>query len=197
MKTKGLFIVKSVAAVLLFTALLFSIACKSRQEKLHSEKTLAVKKTEKIPGVDIHTAVFMGDLKTIKQHIAAGSDLNVKDAYGSTPLNIAATFGKTEVAILLINAGADVNLKNNDGSTPLHVSAFFGRKEIVRALLENGADKELKNNYGATPIETVLAPFYEVKGIYDQISKDLGPLGLKLDYDYLEKVRLQIADMLR
>ena len=32
---------------------------------------------------------------------------------------------------------------------------------------------------------------------HDQFSKDLGPLGLKLNYDQLEKTRPVIADMLQ
>ena len=72
--------------------------------------------------MDIHTAAFMGDIKAIKQHIAASSDLNVKDQYGSTPLTIAATFGKIEIAQALIEAGANLNIKNAEGSTPLHTA---------------------------------------------------------------------------
>ena len=67
----------------------------------------------------------------------------------------------------------------------------------MKLLLENGADKNLKNNYGSTALESVTAPFSYVKEIYDIFSKDLGPLGLKLDYKYLEETRPKIAEMLR
>ena len=56
-------------------------------------------------------------------------------SWGSTPLIIAATFGKTEVARALIEAGADLGMRNNHGSTPLHVAAFLCRPEIVEAML--------------------------------------------------------------
>ena len=151
----------------------------------------------KPPAMDIHSAAFMGDLDAVKQHVNAGSDLNQKDAYGSTPLTIAVTFGKTEVAIALIEGGADLNGINNDGSTPLHTAAFFCRIEIVEALLAKSADKSIKNNFGSTAYESVAGPFEPVKGIYDQISKELGPLGLKLDYDYLETTRPKIAALLK
>ena len=139
----------------------------------------------------------MGNLEALQQHIKYGSDLNKKDDYGSTPLIIAATFGKTEIAKALINAGADLNLTSNDGSTPLHTAAFFCRTEIVKALLEKGANKNIKNSYGSTPREAVSTPFENVKGIYDQISKDLGPLGLKLNYTHLEMTRPIIAELLK
>jgi len=64
-------------------------------------------------------------------------------------------------------------------------------------LLEHGADKELLNNYGSTALQSVLAPFADVKFIYDQFSKDLGPLGFKLDYAYVEATRPKIAEILQ
>jgi len=57
------------------------------------------------PGTNLHLAAFQGNLQAVRQQIKAGADLNKKDAYGSTPLILAATFGKTEVAIALIDAG--------------------------------------------------------------------------------------------
>ncbi|MCU4173617.1 ankyrin repeat domain-containing protein [Carboxylicivirga sp. N1Y90] len=149
------------------------------------------------PKVDIHAAAFMGDVNSMKQHIKVGSDLNVKDQYGSTPLSIAITFNRTDVANVLINGGADLSIKSADGSTALHTAAFFGRKEIVSSLINKGANKQATNNYGATPYQSVAGPFSDVKPIYEQLNKDLGSLGLRLDYDRLEKVRPIIADMLK
>ena len=151
-----------------------------------------------LPNVGLHEAVIQGNLETIRQHINAGSDLDKKEpSGGSSPLITAATFGKTEVALALIEAGADVNFKNNEGSTPLHAAAFFCRTEIVEALLTNGTDKNIKNNAGSTALESVTAPFEAVKGIYDYFGKILGPLGLKLDYKQIKKTRPKIAEMLR
>ena len=146
---------------------------------------------------DDKTATFLGNLKTVEQHISAGSDLNKKDDYGSTPLMIAATFGKTDVAKALISGGANLNLKAADGSTALHTAAFFCRTEIVEALINAKADKNVKNNYGSTALESVLAPFETVKPIYEQLNKDLGPFGLKLNYEQLEKTRPIVANLLK
>jgi len=142
-------------------------------------------------------AVLQGNLEAVRQHIAAGSDLNQKDPYGSTPLAVAATFGRTDVARALIEAGADLEIKNNDGSTPLHIAAFLCRPEIVGALLEKGADRNARNKYSNTPFDSVYTPFDEVKGIYDQFAAALGPLGLKLDYEQIKSIRPRIAEMLR
>jgi uncharacterized protein len=152
----------------------------------------------KPPSMDIHTAVIKGDTVALKQHIAAGTNINEKDPFGgSSPLISAAVFGQTETAKILINSGADLNFQNNDGSTALHTAAFFCRPEIVQMLLQKGADKSLKNTYGATPYETVAGPFADARNVYDMIGKMLEPMGLKLDYAHLEKTRPVIADMLR
>lgn len=191
---------KTLATVMLVTTLLFLTSCNSKQGsadevKKQSEKT---QETPKPPAMDIHAATFMGDMDAIRQHIAAGSDLNLREpSMGSTPLISASVFGKTEVALALIEAGADVNLQNNEGSSALTTAAFLCRVEIVEALLENGADKELRTNAGSTALESVSAPFEDVRFIYDIFARDLGPLGLKLDYKRLEETRPVIAEMLR
>ncbi|MDW7692861.1 ankyrin repeat domain-containing protein [Flammeovirgaceae bacterium SG7u.111] len=176
-----------------FTIALLSIAsCNQAQQKPTGE-TAAIT----APSTPITEAAFFGNTEAIKGHIAAKSDLNQKDDYGSTPLHIAATFGKTDVALLLIEAGANLNEKNAEGSTPLHTAAFFGRTEIVKALLANKADISIRNNYQTTALESVSGAFADVKPVYDQFSKTLGPLGLKLDYEQLEASRPAIAELIK
>lgn len=175
----------------LIIALLGVTSCNQAQNKTNDEAEVEA------PRTGINEATFYGNMDAIKQHIAAKSDLNKKDAFGSAPLHIAATFGKTDVALLLIEGGANVNEKSGDGSTPLHTAAFFGRTEIVKALLENDVDINVRNTYNSTALESVSADFSSVKPIYDQLSKDLGPLGLKLDYDQLQKSRTVIAELIR
>jgi CubicO group peptidase (beta-lactamase class C family) len=142
-------------------------------------------------------AALQGNIEAIRQHIEAGSDLNEKDPFGSTPLIIAATFGKTQVAGALIEAGADLNITSNDGATALHAAAFLCRMEIVEALVDKGANKYLRNNFGSTALESVAAPFDDVKDVYDSFAQALGPLGLELDYEHIRRTRPQIAEMLR
>lgn len=150
------------------------------------------------PPVDIHTAVVTENIDAVRQHIQAGTNINEKDPFGgSSPLISACLFDKKEIAKVLIDAGADINFQNNDGSTALHVAAFFCRPELVKVLLDKGADKTLKNKFGATAYESVAAPFVDTKDAYDMMGKILGPMGLKLDYAYIEKTRPVIATMLK
>ena len=147
--------------------------------------------------MNLHMAVLQGNLDAVKQHIEAGSDLNTKDAWGSTPLTIAITFDRTEIAKALIDAGADLNTRNKEGSTPIYIAAFFCRPEIVQALLDKGADRYIRNISGSTAYDLVAAPFEYDKEIYDKISAGLKPLGLVIDYEKIKKLRPRIAEMLR
>jgi ankyrin repeat protein len=70
------------------------------------------------PSVDIHQAAREGYIEDVKQHLAAGTDVNAKNQRGLTPLHAAAVNGHKEIAELLIAKGADVNAKMDNGSTP-------------------------------------------------------------------------------
>lgn len=169
----------------------------NKKADVKSENTTA-QTTLDTPEMDLHTAVITGNLDIVKQHIKAGSDLNVIEPMGgSSPLISAATFNKPEIAAALINANADLSIKNNDGSTALHTAAFFGRVEIVQLLIDAKADKTLKNNFGATARETVLGDFAQVKPIYEMLTLQLKPLGFTLDLEAVKKARPVIATMLQ
>ncbi len=184
----------------LFVVLLLLTACGrsgNSNETQPGNNSKAMLTAEK-PKVDLQTAIISGNLEMVKQHIEAGTNINVKDQMsGSTPLITAATFGKTAIAKALIDANADLDVKNNEGSTALHSAAFFCRIEIVQMLIDAGADKNIKNNYAATPGESVTGPFAEMKPIYEMIQQQLEPFGLKLDMSEVEMARPVIAMMLQ
>jgi len=101
----------------------------------------------------IYEAARFGKIEAVKQHIAAGVDVNAKQKYtGRTPLDRAAEGGHKEIAELLIEKGADVNAKKEDGQTPLYSAALYSHKEIVELLIANGAEVNAKNKYGETPL---------------------------------------------
>ena len=53
--------------------------------------------------VDIHKAAELGNIEVVKQHIAAGTDVNAKMEDGDTPLDLAK--GHSEIADLLRKHG--------------------------------------------------------------------------------------------
>lgn len=187
---------RTIIAITFLSMLLIMASCQQRKEP---NRNVTVSQARvKPPKIDIHTAVMTDNIEALKQHIAAGSNINEKDPFGgSSPLISASLFGKTQMAKLLIEAGADLNFRNNDGSTALHTASFFCRPQIVKMLLAKGADKTIKNKYGQTAYESVAGPFADVKDVYDGLGKMLEPMGLKLDNTYLEKARPEIAAMLK
>jgi ankyrin repeat protein len=183
-----------------FALVLITSACAqpSNKSKAQADHITEARTDIEKPKMDIQMAVISGNLEAVQQHIEAGTDLNKKDAMsGSTPLITAASFGKNDIAKVLIDAGADLSLKNNDGSTALHSAAFFCRIEIVQMLIDAHADKTIRNNFGATARETVMGPFEEIEPIYKMLQEQLGPLGLEIDLTEIEKTRPVIAMMLQ
>ena len=91
--------------------------------------------TAKAPEISIHKAAYQGNIEAVKQHIAAGTDVNAKDDSGWTPLHWAASKVHNKTAKLLIEEGADVNVVNKDGLAPLD----YAENQIFGVLIDNGA----------------------------------------------------------
>ena len=98
-------------------------------------------------------AVTVGNIEEVKQHLAAGTNVNAKDGAGMTSLHVAAQTGYKEVSELLIAEGADVSAKSDDGGTPLHHAAFWGHSEIAELLIAKGANVNAKDDIYGTPLD--------------------------------------------
>ena len=107
--------------------------------------------TAKAPDISIHEAVSTGNIEAVKQHLAAGEDVNAKGKYGATPLHNTAI---KEIAELLIPNGAEVNAKDGNGWTPLHYAAGRGHRETAELLIAKGADVNAKGADGKTPLDS-------------------------------------------
>ena len=120
-----------------------------------------------VPDNDLQEAAGLGNIEAVKQHLAAGVDVNGWGDKGNeaTPLYYAAQSGHKEIAELLIANDADVNLrsgmiiKTEDGDageqmaqksmnnrTPLDMAILFDHTEIADLLRKHGAKtgEELK-----------------------------------------------------
>tara|TARA_B100001123_G_scaffold123662_1_gene144069 strand:+ start:1212 stop:1595 length:384 start_codon:yes stop_codon:yes gene_type:complete len=97
----------------------------------HTSKSL----TTKTAKISIHKAAGMGNIDALKQHLAAGTYINVKDQSGWTPLHWAASKVHNQTTKLLIKEGADVNALNNDGLSPLD----YAENETFGVLIDHGA----------------------------------------------------------
>ena len=102
---------------------------------------------------DIHKAVEMGDLATIKKLLKKNPKLAVQvNDVKDLPIRAAILNGHTEVARLLIAHMEDVDAKNIRDITPLMYAAYAGDEEIARILIAKGADLNLKNVEGRSSL---------------------------------------------
>ena len=95
---------------------------------------------ESPPDISIHDAPFKGNIEAVKQHLAAGTDVNAKYLDRSVPLHLATISGQKEVVKILIEEGGDVNAINADGHTPLDwaVDSAHSDEETADLLRKHG-----------------------------------------------------------
>ena len=113
-----------------------------------------------VPDNDLQEAAGLGNIEAVKQHLAAGVDVNGWGDKGNeaTPLYYAAQSGHKEIAELLIGKGADVDAKDDLGLTSLYHAVIEEQKEIAELLIAKGADVNAKNNFGETPLTDAADP---------------------------------------
>ena len=75
---------------------------------------------------------------------------------GETALHLAARYGRTEMARILMDHGANVNARDNAGRTPLHAAVAADAISVIM-LLKNGMsrykiDFNWRDNQGWTPL---------------------------------------------
>ena len=100
----------------------------------------------------IHEACENGNIKAVKRFLADGTDVNLKNDDGLTPLHKAAGMGEKEIAELLIAEGADVNAMF-DGVTTLHWAVELKEKGTAELLIEKGADVNVQC-HGISPLHS-------------------------------------------
>lgn len=98
-------------------------------------------------------AIVLGEIDRVEQVLAAGADVNSKEAdVGMTALMLAVMEEDIEIITLLLENGVDVNVQNKNGETALILASMFGYIEIVKLLLENGAVVDTKETLGMTAL---------------------------------------------
>ena len=174
-----------------------------------------------VPDISITTASWHGNIEVVKQHLAAGTDLNAKDMHGNASLHHAAERGHKEIVELLIANDADVNVKEKN--TPIHKAAMNGHKDIAELLIANGADVNAKsfdnnqllrtmalgmypawaekNSAGLTPLHLVktkeIAKLLITKGADVNAQNAVGNTPLNFAINGIFGENKEIADLLR
>jgi ankyrin repeat protein len=94
-----------------------------------------------IYGSELHEAAGNGDLETVKKLLDAGTDINLTNQRGWTPLHRAAAWScNPELVSFLIARGANVNAKMSSGITVLGIT----ESELSKAVRKKENDRILQ-----------------------------------------------------
>jgi hypothetical protein len=105
-----------------------------------------------------------------------GADINQKDAYGATPLSVAACRGYLAVVQCLVELGAEVGAVDNVGYTALLLSASYGRYATTKFLVEHWSANIKKGNYAGETVWDMLIEHFEESFKEDEEEDDLAGL---------------------
>uniref|UniRef100_A0A4X2LCW8 SMC5-SMC6 complex localization factor 1 n=1 Tax=Vombatus ursinus TaxID=29139 RepID=A0A4X2LCW8_VOMUR len=130
--------------------------CRSLLPKMHFHKTNLRGETA------LHRACINNQVeKLILLLSLPGTDINVKDYAGWTPLHEACNHGNTVCVQEILQRCPEVDLLTQvDGVTPLHDALSNGHVEIGKLLLQHGGSVLLqqRTSKGKLPLDYVLAP---------------------------------------
>ena len=109
----------------------------------------------------LHFASAGGCREVVSLLLHLGTDPNIEDRGGHTPLysvaNECASEAGPHIVRALVDAGADVNASGGvTRATPLHMAARRGHVEIARALLDCGASADARDSKGVTPLQRAI-----------------------------------------
>ncbi|VDD85940.1 unnamed protein product [Enterobius vermicularis] len=93
----------------------------------------------------LFAAFKIGQIEIVKLLLERGTEANIKDEFGRTPLHLALQNGCLSLVKYLIYKGAEVNSKDDCKRTPLHYAAANNQIDVLRYLTDKKADVEAKD----------------------------------------------------
>jgi ankyrin repeat protein len=107
-----------------------------------------------LESIGLHLAVYLDNKEYINILIKIGSEINMKDNLGQTPLWSASENGNETVVKLLLDTNkAEIESKDTKSRTPLCWASRNGHEAVVKLLLNTGrVEVDLKDKYDRTPL---------------------------------------------
>ena len=87
----------------------------------------------------MHYADETEDISIIEFLLGLGSNPNVKNIYGKSPLFTAIHLKNESAVELLLEHDSDVNSHDSRGTTPLEIAKVINNKKILELLVKYGA----------------------------------------------------------
>ena len=126
----------------------------------HRQKEIVNLLVARGAALTLFEACAAGEVERAERSMANdGSAINAFSVDGWTPLHLAAYFGHTKIAEMLISRGASVNAcsRNSTGNTPLHAALAGNHKLVAGLLLGHGADVNAADAAGWRPLHLAAA----------------------------------------
>jgi ankyrin repeat protein len=98
-----------------------------------------------------------GDLEMARRLLDAGADVNARDRFGSTPLELSAWRGFRDVVDLLLDRGAAVPADSQAVAVGLMTAAERALTRLFRIFSERAADLNPRNDNGGTILHSAAA----------------------------------------
>ena len=144
---------------------------------------------------NLYDAIRRSDFLTVRSFIDQKKkrvDVNAPDPeFKMPPLHIAALYGKTKVAELLLNRGANIQQRDGGKRTALHSAAFLGRIGVVKILLDRGIDVSIRGDDDDTAMDSTNVDWEMTQGIASWLKVPA------LDRKRVEAGRERIRQLLR
>ena len=118
------------------------------------------------------------------------TDANNEILVESTPLHLAAYYGRYESAKVLLEFGADTNARDVNNMTPLHIASMRNHIKIIELLISSNANPCVFDMIGNTP-----ASYTRNKAIIDLISNPLVEQIHKICSTPLQKLNIKADDL--
>lgn len=150
----------------------------------------------------IHRAIANTEMALAQALIAKRVNINVKDDYERTPVQIAMGKQDSRFAKLLIEKGANVHVKDGRKNNLLHLAAKEGKSHIAAMLIAKRVNIHEKNDNGETPLlvainndQLKITQTLLTAGANPHIKDDAdnSPMGYALTKKDLRYVKLLIA----
>ena len=104
----------------------------------------------------LHHAIKHNQVQVVRQLIAAGVDVKMKDEAGRFPFELALEVGNDVLTALLLRASAGVNGRDKQGWAPLHFAQLSGAEWLVREFIQDGADVWFGRQQNAFEVATLM-----------------------------------------
>jgi uncharacterized protein len=125
----------------------------------HRRKDIANLLVARGAKLTLFEACAAGEFDRVERLVASGEGVNTFSDDGWTPLHLAAFFGHSKIAELLLGHGADVAAlsRNPNGNTPLHAALAGNQKMVIGLLIGGGANVNAPDAAGWHPLHLAAA----------------------------------------